>query len=371
MYTIILSLIAVILVGGAIWSGLGSTAFDQFKQPESTNSPVVTSTPAPTPTVTATPVSLPPVPPRKVLSGSSHMFQTFNNCGPASLTMALSFFDITTTQQAVGTQLRPYQNAQGDNDDKSVTLIELAALAEEYGFMTYHRPAGDEELLKQFIAADIPVVTRTWLEPGEDIGHYRVVKGYDESRGVLIQDDSLQGKDLEYSYTDFKELWQAFNYEFLVLVPLEKQAQAEAILGELAAEKQAWRKALELADQQLESEPGDMYAQFNRVVALYELGEYEAAITAYEAVAARLPKRMLWYQIEPILAYYQTGQYDRVLSISQTIFESQNRAFSELHYLRGLIYEQQGQAQKASEAFSLAERYNSSEYWQQNLSSIL
>jgi hypothetical protein len=315
--------------------------------------------------------TLPPLPSSKVLTGSTHVFQTFNNCGPASLSMALSFYDQTVSQQQLGNQLRPYQNPQGDNDDKSVTLAELAAKAADLGYLTFHRPAGDIELLQQFVAHDMPVITLTWLKPNEDIGHYRIIKGYDLANQTLIQDDSLQGKDLSYSYNEFNQLWQAFNYEFLVLVPPEKEALAAQILGERVDETTAWRIAANRAQEQLVQNPEDIYAQFNLAKAQYYLGEYPQAVSSYEQVAARLPRRMLWYQIEPILAYYQLGQHDQVLAITQQIFDSQNRGFSELHWLRGLIYQQRGQTMAATEAFRLAEQYNTTEYWKTNLKPIL
>ena len=40
--------------------------------------------------------------------------------------MALSYYGVRESQQDLGRDLRPYQNPQGNNDDKSVTLAELA-----------------------------------------------------------------------------------------------------------------------------------------------------------------------------------------------------------------------------------------------------
>lgn len=309
----------------------------------------------------------PPPPEQKILSGGTHVFQTFNNCGPASLSMVLSYFDQHITQDSLGRELRPYQNAQGNNDDKSVTLQEIASKAEELGYVAYHRPAGTMELVQQFIAKDIPVITRTWLSPEEDIGHYRVIKGYDMSRRRLTQDDSLQGKNVEYSYDDFTIIWRAFNYEFLVLVPPEKRLEVEHILGEKLDETRAWQHALELAKQQTEKNPNDVYAQFNQLVAHYHLGEYQQTVALYEKIKNQLPPRMLWYQIEPILAYFRIGEYQTVLHMTQAILESQNRAFSELHWLRGKTFEKLDQPSEANAAFELAKLYNTSPYWLENV----
>jgi len=324
-----------------------------------------------TPTFTPLPTIEPIIVPRqKTLSGGIHVFQTFNNCGPASLSMALSYFNVSQSQEVLGNKLRPYQNPQGDNDDKSVTVSELAKSAEQFGLVSYHRPAGDIETLQKLVALDLPVITRTWLKTGEDIGHYRVVKGYDKSAGVIIQDDSLQGKNLSFSEDQFNSLWQAFNYEFLVLVPNEKRMQVEQILGERSQETQAWQKALELAQAQLSNNPEDIYAKFNLVVSYYELGQYEKAVDNFEQVEALLPPRMLWYQIEPILAYYRLQNYTKVMAMTQQILNNHNRAFSELHYLQGKIYQLRGQKNLAQEAFLAAEHYNSTDYWKVNLGDI-
>src|SRR3972149_669531 len=103
------------------------------------------------PSATPTPTLNPP-PTSKILSGNYHVFQSFNNCGPAALSMALSHYGITVSQQELGLALRPYQNPQGDNDDKSVTLEGLAEKAKEYNLIPYHRPNGNMEMVKHAIA---------------------------------------------------------------------------------------------------------------------------------------------------------------------------------------------------------------------------
>ncbi len=319
-------------------------------------------TPSPTPAVV-----LPPLPPQKILSGGNHTFQTFNNCGPASLSMALSLYGISVSQQELGQELRPYQNAQGDNDDKSVTLAEVAAKAEEYGFVVYRRPAGSIEQVKHFIAQDMPVLARTWLTPEEDIGHFRVLKGFDDTTNEIIQDDSLQGADLRFSYEYINEIWQPFNAEFVVLVPPEKQDVAEEILGEVLDEEAAWQVSLAQAQAVQSSGVRGVYASFNESVALYHLGRYEEARVAYESVADQLPGRMLWYQIEPILTYWKLREYGQVLSLTEAILQNGNRAFSELYFIRGEVFVEQGNQAAAQEAYDLAEQYNPTGSWRVNV----
>lgn len=311
----------------------------------------------------AVPKSVFPTPKRelpqtKVLNTDYHIFQTFNNCGPASLSMALRFFGLDVSQQTLGQALRPYQHPKGDNDDKSVTLEELALEAQKYGFNTYHRPAGDIEIIIQLIAIDLPVITRTWLKPNDDIGHYRLVKGYDESQQTLIQDDSLQGKNLSYTYEEFNLIWEKFNYEYLVLVPEEKTELVEDILGDNAVEHNAWQEAIRISTQALGRNPADVSARLNLSVALYNIGDYKGSVTEFENIENNLPQKALWYQIEPIYAYYELENYSRVFEITDRILDNGNRAFSELYLIRGNSYLNQGQRQAARSEFEKAVLYN-------------
>lgn len=298
------------------------------------------------------------IPQQKTLLSNYHIFQTFNNCGPAALSMALRFYGVNVTQAEIGNSLRPYQVPGGDNDDKSVTLEELAQKSKEYNLIPYHRPMGNPDIVKQFIANGMPVIARTWTKPNEDIGHYRVVKGYDETAGTFIQDDSLQNKNLEFTYSDFNEIWRKFNYEYLVLVPAEKKELAEAILGENKDVKLAWQKAVENSLKELEENPNDIYSRFNLSVALFNVGIYKESAEEFEKVENQLPFRTLWYQIEPIRAYYELGNYERVFQITDRVLGYYNRAFSELYVLRGKIYQKQGNLTAARSEYQNAVYYN-------------
>jgi tetratricopeptide (TPR) repeat protein len=270
--------------------------------------------------------------------------------------MALSHYGISISQTEIGNDLRPYQHPTGDNDDKSVTLAELAEKSREFGFTPFYRPNGNSELVKKFITYDMPVIARTWLKPDEDIGHYRVVKGYNQR--AFIQDDSLQGKNLTYTYSDFDAIWKQFNYEYLVLVPDDKLEIAKTILGPDYDEKDAWERAASAAREQLKANPSDVHAGFNLSIALYNIGDFSGSVREFEKVEDRLSPRTLWYQIEPIQAYYELENYDRVMEITSNILNNNNRAFSELYIIRGNVYLQQGNKSAAKAEFEKAVQYN-------------
>jgi len=303
-----------------------------------------------------------PLPPRlptaKLLLNDYQIFETWNNCGPASLSMVLSYFGIQASQATLGQDLRPYQNPQGDNDDKDVTMDELANEARRFGLPAYHRPSGTIQLLKRFIASGLPVIADTLLAKGGDIGHFRVVKGYDDARQTLIQDDSMQGHNVRFSYADFNDMWTTYNDEYLVLAPKNARRRVEAILDADLSVNHAWREAVAMDGAALVKSPADVTSRLNLSVALYYVGRYQLAVAAFEQVQSRLPARTLWYQIEPIEAYYKLGRYQKVLALTDAILTSGDRAFSELYILRGRIAQRKGHIQAARAEFQRAVYYN-------------
>jgi len=293
-----------------------------------------------------------------LLENPKHTYQTFNNCGPATLSMMLSWYGRDVSQKELGDAMRPYQVPSGDNDDKTIFTYEFVEWAKKYGLESIGRVNGDIELLKTFTANGIPVVVKTWLHVDDDIGHFRIVRGFDERKQVIIQDDSYEGPNKKISYYDFLSMWQPFNYAYIIVFTPEQQDLVEAIIGEELDEKVAWQNALTRAQKESELDSENVYPIFNMITSYYHLGEYQKSVTKFEKVESRLPKRMLWYQIEPIQAYKELGNYDRVFQISENILENGNRAFSELYQIRGEIYLAQGNKDKARQQFELAVKYN-------------
>jgi tetratricopeptide (TPR) repeat protein len=349
------ALLSIIFFNIVLLSDNFTNDFKISKEPDQSFFQETQSTPTLIPTPTTAPFSIPE---SHIISGGTHAFQTFNNCGPASLSMALSFYGINVSQKTLGDELRPYQNAAGDNDDKSVTLSEIAEKGREFGFTAYLRPNGDIEKIKKFVANDIPVITRTITKSGEDIGHYRVVYGYNEPGQVIIQNDSLQGKGLEYEYQNFLELWKTYGYEYLVLVPDDKIKYAESVMGPDANESNSWKNAVKNLEAEIANNPNDIPLRFSLSVAHYYTGDYSKSIEEFEVIESKLPFRQLWYQIEPLLAYQKLKRHDELLPRIEAILNNHNRAFSELYQMRGEIYLAQGKIEQARQEFELALFYN-------------
>ncbi|PID85600.1 MAG: hypothetical protein CSB13_07490, partial [Chloroflexi bacterium] len=91
-------------------------------------------TPTPPPTSTSIPPTFTPIPPSATpvsipnqarLEGISHMFQEWNNCGPATLAMTLTYFDIPARQSETAAFLKP------NPEDRNVSPHEMVSYVKE------------------------------------------------------------------------------------------------------------------------------------------------------------------------------------------------------------------------------------------------
>lgn len=309
---------------------------------------------------TTTPVQVKLIQPgqKALLPGTKVSYQTFNNCGPANLSMILSYYGIKKSQKELGQLLRPYQHPKGDNDDKTVFPEEFVAAVESHGLKSLHRPNGSIQLIKLFLANEVPVVVKTLLKKTEDSAHFRVVRGFDEENQVMIVDDSYFGPNRKISYFDFLSMWQPFGYVYMPVYREPKEAVVKAILGEEIDMEVAYWRAINRAQEEIEKDSANVWPAFNLVNSYYHVGQFEKCVTEFGKIESRLSRRALWYQIEPILAYQKLGNYDRALEIIDRVLANDNLAFSELYQIRGEIYLDQGNQEAARREFELALKYN-------------
>src|SRR3990172_12145428 len=113
---------------------------------------------------------LTPIPNSIQLAGFRHEYQTWNNCGPATLAMALSYWGWEGDQRSIATFTKPNPR------DKNVMPYEMATyVEEETEFRTVSRVGGEIKLLKRFLAAGLPVIIEKGFEGPEFdgwMGHY-------------------------------------------------------------------------------------------------------------------------------------------------------------------------------------------------------
>jgi predicted double-glycine peptidase len=320
-------------------------------------------TPQPTPTATATPVHAAPGASAS-LSGFSHMWQTWNNCGPATLAMNLSYFGSTLDQAAVAATMRP------NPDDKNVSPHEMADFARVQGYLARVQVNGTPDLLRTFLANGLPVIVETWHEdePNNGMGHYRLLTGYDDPAQRWIAFDSFDAKDLivpdgpyagiRVPYANFDELWRVFNRVFVIVYTPERAGLVESILGEQMADEAMWAASLAQAETEAQANPADPFAPFNQGSSLLALGRPGEAAAAYDqARRLGLPWRMLWYQFGPFEAYFATGRHAEIVALADATLRNVTDV-EELHYWRGLALQAQGDGDAARRAFQKAVELN-------------
>jgi tetratricopeptide (TPR) repeat protein len=348
LFTTFYFLIFAVIIGAFFWFREGESGLEKGIAKQT----VPTTSLTPTVQVKSPPVSY-------VLRQGRFVSQSFNNCGPATLSMALSFYGKDIDQETLADRMRPFHNPRGGIDDKSIFAPEFVRYAKEYGYESLERPNGNVEMVKKLIANNIPVIVRTWLHPNEDIGHFRIVRGYNDETQTFLQDDSYEGPNLSYNYDEFLSMWQPFNYGYILVFPKEKHDVVAAILGEEMDPNVAYRNSITRAEKELTENPETFYPSFNIATASYHLGEYGKTVEQYEHVAVKLPPRMLWYQLEPIQAYQTTGDTEKVFTLTDRILSNGNMAYSELYQMRGEEYLKQENKEAAKVEFEKAVYYNS------------
>ena len=297
------------------------------------------------------------------LTDLSHIWQTWNNCGPATLAMNLSYYGSTLSQGDVGAALRFYE------DDKNVGPEEMAAFARSRGFNALVRINGDTDRLRLLLSNSIPVLLETWHEPEPDdgMGHYRLLVGYEDAAREWIAYDSYDSRGVDPNqpyagirvpYDELDRLWSVFNRTYVLIYTDEFAPAVEGILGPELDDAAMWQRALEHAWAESRERPDDPFAWFNLGSDLVALGQFEPAAAAYDrARQIGLPWRMLWYQFGPFQAYYETARYQEVVALTDATIKTTN-SIEEIHYWRGMALKAQGDVPGARQAWQRALELN-------------
>jgi hypothetical protein len=299
-------------------------------QPRPTDQPAASPTLPPSESVPPAPTEPPSVAPTAIpdkvtLEGLRYQAQTFNNCGPANLAMALSYWGWTGDQGDTRHFLRPNFPKI---DDKNVMPEEMVNFVEtQTDLKALRRVGGDAELLKRLIAAGFPVLIEKGHQPPKDwwMGHYLVINAYNDGKQRFTGQDSLISADDPLPYDELEPWWRDFNYVYIVIFPPERENEVLSLLGPQADEQANYQYAAEKARQEIPALAGrDQYfAWFNLGTNLVALKDYAGAAAAYDqafAINASLPEkqrlyRMLWYQTGPYEAYFYAGRYQDLLDL--------------------------------------------------------
>jgi hypothetical protein len=354
--------------GGADATGLPTPrAITLSPTPSPTQQSAISNQQSTIPTPTLTPTLSPTPPPDSViLEGVKYEDQhgRWNYCGPANLSMALTFWGWEGDRDVVGEYVKP------EDKDKNVMPYEMQDFVETQagGFGALVRMGGDVELLKRLIAGGFPVLAEKgyyeydytgklgWL------GHYQFVTGYDETQDILIVQDTYvkDGRNHRTGYAEFIEGWRSFNYLFIVVYPQERAGEVIALIGPYADQDWAGEHALQVAQAEAQSLSGidQFFAAFNEGTSNANLQQYGDAASSFDRAFAfyadladdySRPYRIVWYQTWPYWAYFYSGRYQDVIDLAETtLYETISEpVLEESFYWRALAREALGDAQGA------------------------
>jgi tetratricopeptide (TPR) repeat protein len=328
--------------------------------PWPTATPTVAPTATPEPTATPTPLAFQPPQPSILLTGLRHEWQTWNNCGPATIAMNLSYFGSTIDQAQAGAVLRL------SADDKNVSPYELVAYAQVQGYVSQRLVNGSTDLARTLLSNGIPVLVETWHEdaPDDGMGHYRLLVGYDDATQQWTVYDSYDRTNLisvepygglRFSFGEMDALWKVFNRAFVLAYPPDQAPVVDAILQAYnVTPATMYAAAAAQAQAEIAANPADAFAWFNLGSSLTAQGLYADAAAAFDqARTIGLPWRMFWYQFEIFDAYLALGRAQDVISITDSV-NAITTSIEEIHYWRGRALATLGDTAGAAQAIQQA-----------------
>ncbi len=339
--------------------------------PPPVNDQANTAVPPPTLTPTAVPTNTPlPIPASFRLNGFVHQFQTWNNCGPATIAMALSYYDMGLDQAETAPYLKP------NPEDRNVSPYQMAAYVnEQTPYSAIDRTNGDLETIKRLVANGFPTIIELGIEPPGEFkwlgwyGHYLLVVAYDDASEtfwvydswfgtseVPMENATTDGRTLSYADADLQ--WRQFNRNYITLYRPEEAGLLADIIGEDMDDAAMWQNSLARTRSELQREPKDAFLWFNLGTVYNALGQYEEAATAFDqARSIGLPWRMLWYQFGPYEAYYQTGRYEDIITLADVTLKDRPY-FEEAYYYKGLALSALGDPAAARQNLEKAVNFN-------------
>ena len=152
------------------------------------------------------------------------VWQTLNNCGPASVSMVLAYYGQAVSQATAQAALRA---------PKEWGMLPGAVPPYVNGFDLEARilDHGTADDLKALLKRGVPVIVAQWLTEQQPIPHYRVVIGYDDTQEEFFVNDGVLGFGKAIGYQDFDSLWDVYNNLYLPIYRQQDAAEVQGLLG--------------------------------------------------------------------------------------------------------------------------------------------
>ena len=287
---------------------------------------------------------------------SSHTWQKWNNCGPSTAVMALSSFGILRDQLAAASELKP------DREDTNVSPDELAAYIQRQGLQTHIGFGAERNLARRLIAAGLPVIAEQWIDVDGrgQMGHYRVLSGYDDASQSFITQDSYYGPNKPYSYAEIEAMWRPFLGIYVVPYLPEQAGLLQNALGSDADPNAMWQRVVQAQEAWVAAESGNAWAHFALGEARSKTGQHGPALEAFDqANALGLPFRTYWYQFGYYESSFAAGRHESLIGHADATIQSmQGENLEESHYWRAKSLRALGRDEEARAGFNRALEFN-------------
>lgn len=164
-------------------------------------------------------------PPGYVLSGMPLVRQSYNACGPASLTQVLRYYGLNADMGAVSRLTRPSETSY-------MTAQAIVDFAPRVGMEARLYAGGSLNTVRAAIRSGVPVIAlQTYVSPrGQAIAHWRVVVGYNDAARQTYLMDPLLGY-VAMGYDDFARVWADHHGQFALLYPPRLSATVKRVIG--------------------------------------------------------------------------------------------------------------------------------------------
>jgi tetratricopeptide (TPR) repeat protein len=208
----------------------------------------------------------------------------------------------------------------------------------------------------------VPVIAEQWIdvEGRGEMGHYRLVIGYDDRAGEVTVNDSYYGANRRHAYDAFERMWRPFVGAYVVLYREDQENAVRAAIGSDWNDGAMWTRVLAEEADWARREPESAWASFALGEAREQVGDHAGAVAAFDrAVVIGLPFRAFWYQFGYYRALVETGAYPQVIAQADvTLASMDGENLEESRYWRGVALRGLGREAEARAEFETALRFH-------------
>ena len=296
------------------------------------------------------------------LTGIQHIYQGWNNCGPATLTMGLTYFGFKNDQYPAAQWLKP------NSEDKNVSPWQIVEYVNNQIGGTVKalvRQGGTLDRLKQLISQQFRRHHRRRLRSARQKsrldGALSAALRLRRRRAAVHVAGQLRRPERHAFPTRRKASTGSISITSTSCsTTAAARAELMALLGDDADARQNSYNALVQATNDARANGSDPFAWFNIGTNYVALGDYDRAAAAYDqARNLGLPWRMMWYQFGPFEAYYHMERYQDMIDLAQAnLNDGGGQYVEETFYYGGLAREGLGENDRALCNFNGALSFN-------------